>query len=111
MVDNVRSVGRPRTNPASDDYYSEANVAARRAYMRAYKAEHAAALKVYYREWRAANPDKHRQYNREWAARDRAKKAMLRLEQESINREFQGRPEPPETQPAVGLECAPALVD
>ena len=75
MAEPARPVGRPRISPAPENYYSPEAVAARRAYMTAYKANNAATLKTYYRAWRAANPDKHRQYNREWSARDRARRA------------------------------------
>jgi len=75
MAQPARSVGRPRTSPVPDGYYDEDAVAARRAYMARYKAEHFDGLKAYYKAWRAANPDKHRQYTREWAARDRARRA------------------------------------
>ena len=71
----ARPVGRPRLSPPPDGYYDEDAVAARRAYMARYKAEHSDGLKAYYKAWRAANPDKHRQYTREWAARDRARRA------------------------------------
>ena len=96
MADIARPVGRPRTSPAPDGYYEPDTVAARRAYMSAYKAANAESLKAYYKAWRAANPDKHRQYTREWAARDRARRA-----QAAVN---QGEPD---AQPDAPLDAEP----
>ena len=70
-MEPARAVGRPRTSPASENYYDADVVAARRAYMTRYKAENAERLKAYYRAWRTANPEKHREYNRAGSARDR----------------------------------------
>ena len=75
MAETARPVGRPRTSPAPEGYYEPDAVAARRAYMTAYKQVNAENLKAYYKAWRAAHPEKHMQYNREWAARDRARRA------------------------------------
>ena len=101
MADIARPVGRPRTAPAPEGYYSPDNVAARRAYMAAYKAANAESLKAYYKGWRAANPDKHRQYTREWAARDRARRAQAAVNQG----EPDARPDaPPDAEPEFGQE-------
>ena len=75
MAEIARPVGRPRTSPAPEGYYSDDAVAARRAYHAAYKVANSETLKTYYKAWRAAHPEKHMQYNREWAARDRARRA------------------------------------
>ena len=101
MADIARPVGRPRTSPAPDGYYEPDTVAARRAYMAAYKEANSESLKAYYKAWRAANPDKHRQYTREWAARDRARRA-----QAAVNQGEPGAPpEPlPDVVPQLGQE-------
>ena len=91
----ARPVGRPRTSPAAEGYYAPDAVAARRAYMAAYKAANAEGLKTYYRAWRAANPEKHRQYNREWTARDRARRQGANLPPARAVEEPAARPEPP----------------
>ena len=74
-MEPARAVGRPRTSPASENYYDADVVEKRRAYMTRYKAENAERLKAYYRAWRTANPEKHREYNRAWSARDRFRRA------------------------------------
>ena len=71
----ARAVGRPRTSPVAEGYYDPDVVAARCAYMAAYKRANAERLKAYYRAWRTANPEKHREYNRAWSARDRFPRA------------------------------------
>ena len=97
MADIARPVGRPRTAPVPEGYYSPDTVAARRAYMAAYKAANSENLKAYYTAWRAANPDKHRQYSREWAARDRERRAQAANQGELV-----APPElPPDAPPAV----------
>ena len=54
MDSNIaRPVGRPRTRPIHPQGYdSQESVAARRAYMQAYKVENAEHLKAYYKQWR-----------------------------------------------------------
>ena len=95
----ARPVGRPRTSPPAVGYYDPDTVAARRAYMAAYKASHAESLKQYYKAWRAANPEKHRQYNREWTARDKARRALV---------EPSATPQPVEQEALPGLPEQPA---
>ena len=100
MAEIARPVGRPRTSPAPDGYYEPDTVAARRAYMAAYKAANGENLKAYYKAWRAANPDKHRQYSREWAARDRVRRAQAAANQGAP-------PEPLEPPPDAPPEFGP----
>ena len=114
MEGNARPVGRPRTTPVPEGYYSDDAVAARRAYHAAYKARNADTLKTYYKAWRAAHPEKHMQYNREWAARDRARRAAAaatpppRLpEEQPLPQELQDSLLPLEVQPYVGREFVP----
>ena len=55
MAEIARPVGRPRTSPAPDGYYEPDTVAARRAYMSAYKAANGENLKAYYKADRKAH--------------------------------------------------------
>ena len=55
MEGHARPVGRPRTTPVPEGYYSDDAIAARRAYHAAYKARNADNLKAYYRAWRASS--------------------------------------------------------
>ena len=114
MEGNARPVGRPRTTPVPEGYYSDDAIAARRAYHAAYKARNADTLKAYYRAWRAAHPEKHMQYNREWAARDRARRAAANPAQpprlpevQPLPQELQDEPLPLEVLPYVGREFVP----
>ena len=112
MEGNARPVGRPRTTPVPEGYYSDDAIAARRAYHAAYKARNAESLKTYYRAWRAAHPEKHMQYNREWAARDRARRAAANPavpppEVQPLPQELQDEPLPLEVLPYAGREFVP----
>ena len=82
MDSNIaRPVGRPRTRPIHPQGYdSPESVAARRAYMQAYKVENAEHLKAYYKQWRLDHKPQMLEANRQYHARKAQAKRLAREE-------------------------------
>ena len=76
----ARPVGRPRTRQLPDGYDAADAVAARRAYMIAYKAANAEHLKAYYRQWRLEHKPQMLEANRQYHARKAQARRATALE-------------------------------
>ena len=78
----ARPVGRPRTRQLPDGYDSPDAVAARRAYMIAYKAANAEHLRAYYRQWRLEHKPQMLEANRQYHARKAQARRLATAQEE-----------------------------